>query len=291
MKCSNNLKQVGLAVHNYNDTYYMLPAANNAISTNPLSGSYNGGIHFSILPFAEQDNIYNIGTTNATAPNNPPGTQTWEATVPGATPPRLRQQPVKIYQCPSDFTLSNGWAGSQVGNWMGTSYSANYQLFGTTVLGNARMSGYTVATIPDGSSNTIMFTEQYSASYSQSSCGTTATGSASGNLWSYPGVAWSWQWSTVFANTNNFQAQPVTTGNTFFTVCPGNKANQTVLSPPQFKPTLIQADKRLPQTAHTATIQCLLGDGSVRGVASAVTPNTWLRAVLPNDGNVLGSDW
>jgi hypothetical protein len=34
-----------------------------------------------------------------------------------------------------------------------------------------------------------------------------------------------------------------------------------------------------------------LGDGSVRLVNTAISPQTWANAVSPNDGNVLGSDW
>jgi hypothetical protein len=34
-----------------------------------------------------------------------------------------------------------------------------------------------------------------------------------------------------------------------------------------------------------------LGDGSVRLVTTSVSRTTWINAVDPADGNVLGSDW
>jgi type II secretory pathway pseudopilin PulG len=51
IKCSNNLKQIGLALHNYHDTNNVLPPG----------GSSSGdkmGFQVYILPFLEQDNLY-----------------------------------------------------------------------------------------------------------------------------------------------------------------------------------------------------------------------------------------
>src|SRR5687767_1550612 len=50
MKCSNNLKQIGLAVHNYHDTLSKLPNA-----FDPATGL---SWHVLILPYVEQDNLY-----------------------------------------------------------------------------------------------------------------------------------------------------------------------------------------------------------------------------------------
>jgi hypothetical protein len=44
-------------------------------------------------------------------------------------------------------------------------------------------------------------------------------------------------------------------------------------------------------SAHTGAMQVGIGDGSVRGVASGISPTTWVNACTPNDGNPLGSDW
>ena len=50
MKCSNNLKQIGLAVHNYHDQMGYIPQLATPV------GYYNGAWVMAILPFVEQDN-------------------------------------------------------------------------------------------------------------------------------------------------------------------------------------------------------------------------------------------
>lgn len=78
IQCTNNLKQTGLAFHNYHDSYERFPTANS-----PTFGS----AFTLILPFVEQDNIrrvYDPSVSPSAAPNN---------TVTGL--------PVKIFLCPS----------------------------------------------------------------------------------------------------------------------------------------------------------------------------------------------
>src|SRR5947208_4307390 len=62
-KCSNNLKQLGLACHAYHDTYGRLPPAGRAYGW-PAAGTYDNPIYnhnglMLLLPFIEQANIYN----------------------------------------------------------------------------------------------------------------------------------------------------------------------------------------------------------------------------------------
>src|SRR6478672_11532626 len=52
MKCSNNLKQMSLALHNCHDTFGRMP---------PMAGTFGGAyyapIMFHLLPFIEQKNV------------------------------------------------------------------------------------------------------------------------------------------------------------------------------------------------------------------------------------------
>jgi len=274
MKCSNQLKQIGLAAHNYNDTNNTLPPSMK-INVNSNGKQPGQNILVVLLPYLEQDNLYSKASTVGYD-------WSWDTPVPGTPSGSLRTQTIKAYQCPSDPSMQNGFSAYQVGGWAGSSYAAN-----TFVIGNVGMqeptsgnwhtnSGYTVGTIPDGTSNTILFAEKMAA------CG---TGNAHGNLWTWPGGNIHWNgndWGpTLFNPPNGTLPWPITQG--------GGNWNQPPLTSMGAYNTAA-CDWTRPTTGHTVC-NCLLADGSVRGVSRAVSQPTWQNAFIPNDGNVLGSDW
>lgn len=71
IQCSNNLKQIGLALHNYHDTYRSLPTASWTASTRP---NYTvAGPNIAILPFLEQGNLqdqYDFNVKYNISPND-----------------------------------------------------------------------------------------------------------------------------------------------------------------------------------------------------------------------------
>src|SRR5262245_44496158 len=56
MKCGNNMKQLGIALHNYVSSYERLPpgAINDYLAWGPPRITY----HIRLYPYLEQDNIY-----------------------------------------------------------------------------------------------------------------------------------------------------------------------------------------------------------------------------------------
>jgi len=89
-QCANNLKQIGLGIHNYHDAFGKLPSGH--VELGPAvagSTTYFGGLFISILPFIEQDALYKTYLDNPVA-NIDPRNQAFCRT------------PVKVYVCPSD---------------------------------------------------------------------------------------------------------------------------------------------------------------------------------------------
>ena len=66
MQCQNNLKQIGLALHNYHETGGALPKG----GTQSPAGGYGHSMWILLLPFLEQDNLYKkLDLTGATNGN------------------------------------------------------------------------------------------------------------------------------------------------------------------------------------------------------------------------------
>src|SRR5438552_4923102 len=58
MKCSNNLKQIGLAVHNYHDSFQKVPPFSNWVYQKKETG-----IFYLLLPYLEQQSLVNLSKT------------------------------------------------------------------------------------------------------------------------------------------------------------------------------------------------------------------------------------
>jgi prepilin-type N-terminal cleavage/methylation domain-containing protein/prepilin-type processing-associated H-X9-DG protein len=107
MTCSNNLKQIGLAIHNYESSNGVLPAAYTKLQapdTDPnaqFAGRYVGlSLQANLLPYIEQGNLYNRLNPNLSefdTVNIPPN-------GPHAGSNTAYAQVVKTYLCPSDPT-------------------------------------------------------------------------------------------------------------------------------------------------------------------------------------------
>jgi prepilin-type N-terminal cleavage/methylation domain-containing protein len=286
--CGNNLKQLGLAAANCNDTYQKLP---------PVCGPFPNANNYAtqgvgmplifLLPFMEQQNIYVL----TPAPNN---AMCW------ADATNSYSMVVKSYLCPSDPSIGPG--NSCVQNPGGppyaaaTSYAANDLVFDqsnyypgaspyATIPNAANLGqgglptppfyyGKIPATITDGTSNTVFFTEKFAFCSSVGDPGTNQCDAynCGGNNWSDPLL----DWYPALYNYAPF----------------GNYGTVTPAAMFQIQPRYATAcDPTLPSTGHTGVILAALGDGSVRGVAQGVSPLTWFLANVPNDGQVLGPDW
>jgi prepilin-type N-terminal cleavage/methylation domain-containing protein/prepilin-type processing-associated H-X9-DG protein len=281
MSCQNNLKQIGLALQNCAQTNSgKLPPA---LGTYPVpnlgrcGGTGNvgfGGLFFFLLPYIEQDNLFN--STKCLGGNGgydveAPGSTSWPP-IPnpkGVGPGGVMNVAVKSYLCPSDPTANNGTSGwAAVG-----SYVDNGLLF--------QQDWVSVPTYPasiqDGTSNTILFTETY----------------AGGTYQNSDQSLWWWDYNT-------FQAPSSAGGD-----CGGQ--NYTGLAyAPLIRPTVSYCQNTtIPWTwggaasvcmcravsPHTGGINVGMGDGSVRLVSQGISPTTWYAACTPSSGEVLGPDW
>jgi prepilin-type N-terminal cleavage/methylation domain-containing protein/prepilin-type processing-associated H-X9-DG protein len=171
MKCSNNLKQIGLALHNHHDTRGVLPpgaSADKAPWRNGGTGDANWGSSWMVhaLPYAEQDNIYRTWQFY-----NESG---WQSANNNAL---IRGSPVPIYRCPSTaLPAMNPYTTVLPGSGgIGTFYTSYVAIGGSSIDTGVRsfatnlysdqgcMSGNTKVTltdISDGTSNTMLVGEQ-----------------------------------------------------------------------------------------------------------------------------------
>jgi len=261
MTCSNNLKQMGLAIHNYASANQdKLPPQ---LTYTPGSLPAYKVFHYHLLPYIEQDNVYRAG-------------QGYWACWDNGT---VRNAVIKTFLCPSDSSHSNGYRPGST-DWACTSYWNNGFVFSSsrpydpTTGGYPTMSKFTIGNITDGTANTIAVMERYS--------NTTAYGW--GMLWAHPADSWQWgpnnQWTSMYSAAGHSHG---TYGTTY--------AYTSQSYPPQLGYRANQAHPYYPSSGHASSIQVTMMDGSVRSVTSGVSTTTWYYAIGPDEGGVMGANW
>jgi len=260
MSCSNNLKQLGIAVHSYHSAADKLPPG-----WASSAGTQYGSLHFFLLPHIEQDNVYRAAGNNSWNQNN---------TL------------IKTFQCPSDPTVWNSYPTG------GTNYAWNVWVFQQTRgWGTDGQPGSLIQAMPDGTSNTVFFVERYKLC--QPSTGGHTDPVWAAHPWSTPNGPWAvaaygyTTWSvgntgvsSAGGNLNGYYPD-------FTTRSQGPGGNLAF----QTSPSAANCNWYGAQSPHSGVMVVGLGDGSVRSVSPSINMQTWIYACVPNDGQPMGSDW
>jgi prepilin-type N-terminal cleavage/methylation domain-containing protein/prepilin-type processing-associated H-X9-DG protein len=173
LSCTNNLKQIALALHSYHDANGTFPPgmATNTVTDTDIPNGYPSSWAWSALalPYLEQDNMYrqlNIPTTGLR-----------DALLDANNKLKLLQTPLKVYRCPSDtgtalnddrqFNLSiesemlsvsrSNYIGNGGNTWLNSDLSPGADgIFNQTAMRTA------IRDITDGTSNTLLVGERAS---------------------------------------------------------------------------------------------------------------------------------
>jgi len=284
MSSSNNIKQIMLANHSFQDTVGILPPLS-AILVPPNDQPVSGYVW--ILPYIEQNAVYQLAQANGGAwPAPPPNIQADRAAGKSAG-----AQVIKTYLNPRDPSdLANTWREANGGTWAHSGYAMNHAVYGSpddptpgypaygvisrVTKGNARL---TLSTLYDGTSNTVGIAEQYAI------CGPSTSNADHRQPDGFNHKAWAYNITWDYPIGPYFDTRVMTNLNTGkLVITEAMKAK-----PPQSSPTPAACDYYGVQATDGV---CMVGlmDGSVRGVSPSVDQTTWCRLIWPNDGFVVG---
>lgn len=278
--CANNLRQMGLASHNYHDSQGHLPPVVGYYP--PASGSF-GTCLFHLLPHLEQGALYENawGLMPFPAPDGPT-----LAYYPGNN--GVYSHRVRAFLCPSDPSVGpDGVVTINGASFGASSYAANALLLsekpGPGPQGKARIP----TDIADGASNTILFVEKYALCTNTTMTPVFKNG---GCAWAY-GAAPAFPWlqppmtPALPGFGPAFAVRAFATGGALDAVGEGSRF--------QVRPTPFHGncDPTRASTPHAGGMPVCLADGSVRTLSPSLSGKTWWAAVTPSDGEVFGSDW
>jgi prepilin-type N-terminal cleavage/methylation domain-containing protein len=318
MSCQNNLKQIGLACHNFESANKHFPTAGDCgdslwdpnLANAPRHGFENASWLVQILPFMEQGNLVQLRTTSG-----------WFNGLPA-----MVETPVPTYTCPSrgprfctrqgfdvpfflnDYAgVAGAWADDQqvypewglhYSNWGGPENSTKYQQTWSGIIakgGHARTQGVSnpeitkfgkigFGQITDGASNTLLVMEK---AVNIRSGGNFST-SRWGDWWEF-GYLHPADWSTMRLATNVYPSDPWGGW---------RDVEYALWSDTQARPQrlITEAASNGGRTremgfgsAHNGVTNAVLGDGSVRSVSNSVRPHLLDKLGKRADGLVINT--
>jgi len=315
-QCVNNLKQIGLALHNYH-------AANNGFPLGATSAWYGTGTSGSsqnwgswsalalMLPYLEQQPIYSAANFNMT---NSIGLGTYVNTT-------VFNTNLAIFLCPSDGLAATpaSWAISN-NNYFGSIGTATWPTAPapTGVFSASGITSFSIATITDGTSNTIAYSEglvgdqthftrfrdgiAWSGPYPYYQAGGDAFSNQSITLQGLQACAANWNSRLAPANENKgWRWADGDQGQSLFnTIVPPNSptypwagcrtdccggAGTTPNGGGMDEAQFVNAT-----SLHPGGCNVLFCDGSVKFIKSSVAMNTWWSLGTKANGEVISSD-
>jgi prepilin-type N-terminal cleavage/methylation domain-containing protein/prepilin-type processing-associated H-X9-DG protein len=278
MKCSNNLKQLGLAAMNYESSNGKLPP-----------GDANTGAHGTwqqyLLPYIEQQALYNLyvnlgGNPYGVASGPTYSSSTYNGVAIGNL--QVANTVLPTLTCPSDPNSSaakpNGFGfgnyAVNFGNTHRTQNKAGRDPFAAAIRPsfagapftygqtNGQPNQYTLASVSDGLSNTLLLAE-------------ILQGVTSGSATEFRGFGWYGPGGefTTFTTPNSPSPDYI------------QIANYCNNLPQQNLPCTTGSDWALAaRSKHTGGVNAVMGDGSVRFYTDSIDPTTWSLFGSSQDG-------
>ena len=279
LKCQNNLKQIGLALHNYHNTNERFPPGTKGTAQfRDDNGIYF--LHYILADMEEENYARALGGPTFAVPH--PINAPWPAAVQGVG--------IKTWLCPSwdngstcqlflPPRATNTLARTNYrGLFDGLNDGETYNQTNPQQRAFFRVGvGKRWADVLDGLSNTVAVTEYVASpglqefrnafytnrAGSQFLYATLTPNSTAPDLMDGLDLPTGMYQSSTNLPSQNLQAAPSTDATAYATA----------------------------RSHHPGGVNCLIGDGSVKLVSNSISLQTWRAAVSISGGEVLGSDW
>lgn len=291
MQCSNNLKQFGIALHNYHDSHRGFPTqVNYGPGRAPFTRPYHHTWMTGMLPYIEQGPLYN--TVDFTLP---------------AWGQAFLTQSVPTFRCPSDAGFDRvkdahermaptSYGGSEGYHWH-PSASVNQPSLGEGFSGDGNglftvTRWHKIGSITDGTSNTIAVAETDTVTHDGGAGLTSGSGlrKTSGFVYrvAFVGLPHTNGWGANEggpspANTVNVDGNGAKNPGWF-------RSDPFTMTPSYIAHWGPNASRNGPSSFHTGGVQATFCDGSVAFISESIDMGAWLKLNAIADGNVIKND-
>ncbi len=311
-QCVNNMKQLGLAIHNYHDVYQCLPFGKGPdyMMIDPNAPVYARWSALSqILPYLEQTTLFNA--INFSLPPDVPdlggggmNDMMPAYTSPGAANTTVTRVMISAFVCPSDAGGVPGWVASTCysgneGSWLCDACEATPSTVAPGDLPRGpfyNMSCVRLAGFTDGTSQTAMFSERrrgqgtpnprsdlFQMNNATSLAGTYQTCTslnASMAMVFTSSMGMAWAVGDMTCTTYNHVSTPNTRS------CAGTGMGMGMMGQDAMVNMAVQLP---PSSYHPGGVNLVIGDGSVRFVKDSINLNPWRSLSTRNGGEILSA--
>ena len=283
-QCKNNLKQLGLAVHNYHDVYNAVPLQATFVPNSTFTGY---SVHARLLPYVDGGNLYNQLNFN----------------IGYGAQPDVCEQRIPLFVCPSDpnnrtrvdagVEFSGTSYGFSIGNWL-----AIDQLTGAIGDGafgvNQKMS---FSSYTDGQNNTLAATDVKMFTPALLDGGQPVAPHAPVPNTPEQVVGFGGTFDPDYCHTQWVAGRTLQSGmtttfppNTRVSYTTGGQTYDVDFTSSRFGPNTNRQTYRVvtARSWHTGIVHALLMDGSCRPVSSNIDQGLWRAVGTRAGGEVLG---